>query len=89
MDGVEGKTVSIVVRPEHAEVLAKSSAGLMSGTLGNIVYFGTDTHYHVNLETGGAFIVRMQNLRGSDSGFAVGEAVGIAFKPDAVQVLKD
>jgi len=89
MDGVEGKTVSVVVRPEHAEVLAKSSAGLISGTLGNIVYFGTDTHYHVNLDSGGGFIVRMQNLRGSESGFQVGDKVGITFKPDAVQALRD
>jgi spermidine/putrescine transport system ATP-binding protein len=89
MDGVEGKTVSVVVRPEHAEVAGKPAAGLISGTLTNIVYFGTDTHYHVNLDTGGAFIVRMQNLRGSESGFEVGDKVGITFKQDAVQALRD
>ncbi len=89
MGEVEGKTVSIVVRPEHAEVVAKPASGLASGTLANIVYFGTDTHFHVDLDTGGVFIVRMQNLRGSDSGFKVGDKVGIAFKQDAVQALRD
>ncbi len=89
IDAARGETVSIVVRPEHAEVLAKPAAGLLSGSLDNIVYFGTDTHYHVALDTGGTFIVRMQNLRGSESGFEVGDKVGIAFKPDAVQALRD
>ena len=85
----KGKTISIVVRPEHAEVVAKPSSGLLTGSLNNIVYFGTDTHYHVDLDTGGTFTVRMQNLRGSESGFEVGDKVGIIFKPDAVQALRD
>lgn len=84
-----GKRVSIVVRPEHAEIAEKPAAGLLAGSLSNIVYFGTDTHYHVELDTGGEFIVRQQNLRGSDSGHALGDKVSIVFKPDAVQVLRD
>ena len=87
--GSAGRKITIVVRPEHAEVVARPASGLLAGTLGNIVYFGTDTHYHVELDTGGEFIVRMQNLRGSEIGHAVGDKVGIAFKSDAVQVLKD
>ena len=35
-----------------------------SGTLENIVYFGTDTHYHVRAGGGSEFIVRQQNSRG-------------------------
>ena len=35
--------------------------GTVAGTLSNIVYFGTDTHYHVELDGGGEFIVRHQN----------------------------
>jgi len=87
--GEKGKMITIVVRPEHAEVVAKPAAGVLAGRLDNIVYFGTDTHYHIDLDTGGAFTVRMQNLRGSESGFSVGDKVGIAFKTDAVQALRD
>ena len=32
-----------------------------SGRLENVVYFGTDTHFHVRLDGGGEFIVRQQN----------------------------
>ena len=55
----------------------------------NVVYFGTDTHYHVRLDGGGQFIVRQQNARGGESGFAAGERVGIAIADDAAQILKD
>ena len=57
--------VTIVVRPEHADVVkARQARNALPGTLSNIVYFGTDTHYHVALDDGGEFIVRQQNSRG-------------------------
>ena len=37
------------------------SKSALSGRLENVVYFGTDTHYHLRLEGGEAFIVRQQN----------------------------
>ena len=64
---VTGQRVVLAIRPERA-ALAEPGRGTLSGTLSNIVYFGTDTHYHIDLDGGGAFTVRMQNLRGSDSG---------------------
>ena len=76
-----------MVRPEHAK-LSKSPGGL-SGVVENIVYFGTDTHFHVRLDGGEAFIVRQQNLRGVEAGFAVGERIGIAVGADSAQVLRD
>jgi spermidine/putrescine transport system ATP-binding protein len=78
---------TLVVRPEHAK-LTKSSADL-SGTVENIVYFGTDTHIHVRLDGGDPFIVRQQNTRSADCGFEHGEKVGIKIGDDAAQVLKD
>ena len=79
--------VTVVVRPEHAR-LVKGDATL-SGTLENVVYFGTDTHFHIRLDSGEAFIVRQQNLRGAEAGFATGEKVGIAVGADSAQVLRD
>jgi spermidine/putrescine transport system ATP-binding protein len=81
--------VTVVVRPEHADVVKTGNPATLAGALSNIVYFGTDTHYHVALDNGGEFIVRHQNSRGNESTFAVGEKVGIAFERDAVQVLRD
>jgi spermidine/putrescine transport system ATP-binding protein len=53
--------VTVVVRPEHASLVAASGKATLSGKLENIVYFGTDTHYHVRLNGGGEFI-RHQNV---------------------------
>ena len=80
--------VTAAVRPEHAHRV-DGGEGELSGALENIVYFGTDTHYHVRLGDGTAFMVRSQNLRDSAEAFRPGQAVAIAFKRDAVQVLKD
>jgi spermidine/putrescine transport system ATP-binding protein len=51
--------------------------GDLWGKLENIVYFGTDTHFHVKLDGGADFIVRQQNARGGGEGHATGDAVGI------------
>jgi spermidine/putrescine transport system ATP-binding protein len=79
--------VSVVVRPEHARIT--KDGGALGGTLENIVYFGTDTHFHIRADGGTEFIVRQQNMRGAESGYAVGDRIGIAIGNDAAQVLKD
>lgn len=79
-------TVTAAVRPEHASL---ASEGDLAGTLENIVYFGTDTHYHVRLVNGSAFMLRTQNLRARAETYREGQQVGIALKPDAIQVLRD
>jgi len=83
-------TATVVVRPEHADLVAHSAAESdLKGVLENIVYIGTDTHYHVRVDGGEAFVVRSQNLRDRDESFQQEQPVGIAFKPDAAQVLRD
>ena len=76
------------MRPEQLR-LGKAEDGGLQAKVRTLVYFGTDTHYHVTLDNGAEFIVRHQNSRGGGSPFAVGEKVGIAFEPDAAQVLRD
>ena len=49
----------------------------MQGTLENIVYFGTDTHYHRHLADGSVFTIRQQNRPGGAGAFAVGADVGV------------
>ncbi len=77
---------TIVVRPEHARLAGE---GHLEGTVANIVYFGTDTRYHVALDGGGEFIVRRQNDRSGVTTTAVGERVTIAIADGSAQVLKD
>jgi spermidine/putrescine transport system ATP-binding protein len=81
--------VTIVVRPEHAALVSGGKQATLRGKLSNIVYFGTDTHYHVTLGSGDSFIVRHQNSRVATANFAVGQDVGVMFEGGAAQVLKD
>ena len=86
--GLRGK-VTIVVRPEHGSLVAPGTPASLSGVLEHIVFFGTDTHYHVGLDQGGEFIVREQNDRGKSQSWSTGMRVGILFDEDAAQILSD
>jgi spermidine/putrescine transport system ATP-binding protein len=82
--------VTIVVRPEHADLVADPLQGTVSGTLANIVYIGTDTHYHVTLDSDGKdFIVRRQNSRANPGVYETGVRVGIRFEDDGARVMRD
>ncbi len=82
-----GGNVTVVVRPEHAR--AVKTGGHLTGVVENVVYFGTDTHIHIRLAGGEAFMVRQQNARAQSCGFSVGDAVGVEIAADAAQVLRD
>ena len=86
-DGVQGK-VTLAVRPEHARLTAPE-AGLLSGQLSDVVYFGTDTHFHVDLDDGTPFVLRQQNGPTTAAAFAKGDRVGVVFPPETAQVLRD
>jgi spermidine/putrescine transport system ATP-binding protein len=81
--------VTIVVRPEHASIQARPGEGALKGTLENIVYFGTDTHFHIKLAAGPDFIIRQQNRHGVTEDFRTGMPVGVEIGENAAQVLKD
>ena len=80
--------VHLCIRPEHAEMVTPAEATL-TGLIDNVVYFGTDTHYHIGLGDEEPFIVRVQNTRGGRGSLNVGDKVGLNIGPDAVQVLSD
>ena len=84
-----GDTVTVVVRPEHASLGRATKTADLSGNLEDMVFFGTDTHFHVRLGDGGAFIVRQQNTSGTAERFAKGQAVGITIADNAARVLRD
>jgi len=81
--------VTLVVRPEHADLVPDPGKGTIAGTLSNIVYFGTDTHYHVKVDGCDDFIVRHQNSRSAPVTYETGAKVGILFEEDAARVLRD
>ncbi len=84
-----GQRVTAALRPEHATVTSDIANAVITGTLENIVYFGTDTHYHIALDGAASIVARVQNERDKTSGFSVGDSVGIQIQPRALQVLKD
>jgi spermidine/putrescine transport system ATP-binding protein len=82
--------VTAAVRPEYAQLSAETQkTGDLRGVLENIVYFGTDTHYHIRLPDETLFVIRRQNRREDTETYEVGQSVDIAFKPNSVQVLRD
>ena len=78
--------VTVVVRPEHV-ALAAAGSGTFDGTLGEIIYFGTDTHYHVRLDDGATFIIRRQNDRSGAAAPQSGERVGVVLSENAAQIV--
>ncbi|WP_258045650.1 ABC transporter ATP-binding protein [Mesorhizobium sp. NBSH29] len=89
-DSALGKPVSIVVRPEHARLVAQGDGADLTGTVDNIVYLGTDTQFHIGLPDGGRFIIRQQNSKnGGPPDVARGDAVGIQISDKSAQILKD
>ena len=84
---VAGK-VTLAVRPEHAGLVAED-AGDLRGRLTDVVYFGTDTHFHVALDDGTAVVLRQQNAPDRAAGHATGDRVGVAVPDGVAQVLAD
>ena len=88
-DGRTEGQVTVVVRPEHARLTKTRARAALTGTLENVVYFGTDTHYHLQLEDKTPFIVREQNQPDDQEPYREGDKLGIEIGADAVQVLRD
>lgn len=86
--GAPKAELSVVVRPEHADLVA-AGTGKFDGALAEVIYFGTDTHYHVKLDDGGTFIIRQQNTRSGTSAPEAGARVGILLGENAAQILRD
>jgi spermidine/putrescine transport system ATP-binding protein len=80
--------VTVVIRPEHA-VLTTPAKGQFKGVIHNIVYFGTDTHFHVQLSDGESFMVRQQNSAGGGAAYAVGAKVGVNIAAGTARILRD
>ena len=80
--------VTVVVRPEHAS-LTSVAKGQLKAVVSNVVYFGTDTHFHVTLSDGTGFMVRQQNSGGAVATLKQGDKVGVMIAPGTAQILQD
>jgi spermidine/putrescine transport system ATP-binding protein len=90
LNGVSaGATVTIAVRPERVSFAVPGAGAPLEGTVETVVYFGTDTLFHLRLADGKPFVVRAQNKEGARRSFAPGDRVGLTVPPDALQVLAD
>ena len=79
------KTVTIAVRPEQVRILPD---GPVAATVGQTVYFGTDTHCHARLADGTEIVVRLQNPPSGDVGLHAGSEIRVGFAEGALQVLE-
>lgn len=77
-----------VVRPEHAVITGDPQAALLTGTLRDVVYLGTDTHFHVVTSDGAAFVVRQQNSTVDLGAVTCGGQVGIYWPAGALQLVR-
>jgi len=87
----DGARVTLAVRPERAELAAAAAGGEgLEARVEQVVYFGTDTHYHLRLaDAATPFVVRRQNRSGALGGFEAGAAVSLGVAAEAVRVLQD
>ena len=85
----KGDTVTIVIRPEHVRLGKPGAKSSLTGNVTNIVYIGTDTHYHLELQDGTPFIARVQNRPDIEEAYEVGHELGIEISSHAAQILKD
>jgi spermidine/putrescine transport system ATP-binding protein len=82
--------VTVAVRPEHAAFCAPDAEdATITGVVSNIVYLGTDTHFHLTLDDNTSFALRTQNTPDRGDDHELGEHVGIRIAPGYAQVLKD
>ena len=88
MEPAPGLRVTAAIRPEHARLVPEGE-GVLVGTVETVVYFGTDSHYHLTLTDGSRFTARLQNTAGRLCHAEQGDRVGLAIAPDSVQVLRD
>jgi spermidine/putrescine transport system ATP-binding protein len=84
-----GDKITLAIRPERIELAPPDDSCQFAGTVQNVVYFGTDTTYHLDIQGGGHMTVRLQNRWGHQSVLQAGDQVGLRVAPEAMQVLKD
>ncbi|MBI2255784.1 MAG: ABC transporter ATP-binding protein [Proteobacteria bacterium] len=85
-----GAVVTLAIRPERIDLVRPGAEAHLNGKISNVVYFGTDTTFHVEIDGANKHVTaRVQNRRGHQEVLKAGDAVGLRVAPDAMQILKD
>ena len=80
---------TLAVRPEHVRIVEVGAEALLTATVGESIYFGTDSHVHLVLADGTAIVARQQSDAAGGETLRPGSRVGVTFAAGAVQVLED
>ena len=85
-----GAAVSLSTRPERLSIGGPGTPGGLDGVIEALVYFGTDTTFHVALDNGaGTLRVREQNMAGRPFAHAKGDRVSVLVPAAAVRAFRD
>ena len=84
--------ISIAIRPEKVSLVKDTDSALLSGEIVDVSFFGTDTHYSIQLDSSSGddahnFHVRMQNASNQSKQYVAGERVGVVFNAEDIQVI--
>ncbi len=77
--------VTLAIRPEQIRI---DPEGALEARLTQTVYFGTDTHCHLQLKDGTEIVARLQSPPSGDVGLSIGETLRLSPVPGSVQVLE-
>jgi spermidine/putrescine transport system ATP-binding protein len=81
--------VTLTIRPEQLRLVAANEPDAIAATISNLVYFGTDTHVHLELADRTELVARVQSPATGDAGLEKGTKVGLRFAPGALQIVGD
>jgi spermidine/putrescine transport system ATP-binding protein len=79
--------MTLTIRPEQLRLVPAGEAGAIPAVISNLVYFGTDTHVHLELADRSEIMARVQSPATGDAGFERGSRIGVRFAPGALQAL--
>ncbi|MBT8434132.1 MAG: ABC transporter ATP-binding protein [Gammaproteobacteria bacterium] len=88
-DSGVSQTVHIAVRPEQATLTENLAEADLQGKVTHVRYSGTDSHFHVELDSGEDFVTKVQNSGANRRDWKGGQTVGIKIDPGAAQILID
>ncbi len=81
--------VTLTIRPEQLRLVAANEPDAIAATISNLVYFGTDTHVHLELADRTELVARVQSPATGDAELEKGTKVGLRFAPGALQIVGD
>ena len=93
LDLAEGRTVTLMVRPERVQLFRTGHTGdgtnLLAGQVEKRSYAGADLHYLVRLDAGALWNVRVANAASDVKHFTPGEGVCVGWQVEDAIVLSE